>query len=125
MDGIRGRNSRDRSTIQGRNSVSCLTVEDTPMARGRKPSVRYWESRGGFCAWVNGRRELLAKGPDDAPKGETYLAALDRFKKLLALEADKGTDEYLVSSLLNQYRMHLKSTRKSAVPGVFEVMARG
>jgi len=36
------------------------------MARGRKPSVRYWDSRGGYCCWINGRRELLAKGPKDA-----------------------------------------------------------
>ena len=68
---------------------------------------------------------MLGKGPKDDPTGPTYLDALDRFRKLLAMEADKGTDEYLISSLLNQYRIHLKATRKSAAPGVFEVMARG
>jgi hypothetical protein len=95
------------------------------MGRGRKPSVRYWESRGGYWCWVDGRRELLAKGPHDAPKGPTYLEALDRFRKLLEQDVGKGTDDYLVSSLLNQYRAHLQKTRKSGVPGVFEVMARG
>jgi integrase len=55
----------------------------------------------------------------------TYTAALGRFKQLLEQDAGKGTDDYLVSSLLNQYRTHLHQTRKSAVPGVFEVMARG
>jgi len=95
------------------------------MARGRKPSVRYWESRGGYCAWINGKRELLAKGPDDAPKGPTYLEATQRFAKLLSMEANKGTDDYLVSSLLNEYRVHLRDTRTSGVPGVFEIMARG
>jgi hypothetical protein len=30
-----------------------------------------------------------------------------------------------VSSLLNQYRIHLAATRKSAVPGIFDVMGRG
>ena len=95
------------------------------MPRGRKPSVRYWESRGGYCCWIDGHRELLAKGPKDAPKGPTYRAALNRFRKLLEQDADKGTDDYLVSSLLNQYRAHLQKTRKSGVPGVFEVMARG
>lgn len=67
----------------------------------------------------------MAQGADDTPTGPTYLAALERFRKLLALEADKGTDHYLVSALLNQYRAHLKATRKSDVPGMFEVMACG
>lgn len=95
------------------------------MARGRKPSVRYWDSRGGYCCWIDDKRELLAKGPKDDPTGPTYLEALGRFRKLLAKEADKGTDDYLVSSLLNAYRAHLHKTRKSGVPGVFETMARG
>jgi hypothetical protein len=59
------------------------------------------------------------------PTGPTYLAALAQFRKLLALETNRGTDDYLVSALLNQYRAHLKDMRKSAVPGIFEVMARG
>ena len=37
----------------------------------------------------------------------------------------KSTDDYLVSALLNQYRSHLKATRKSGVPGVFEIVAKG
>jgi hypothetical protein len=95
------------------------------MSRGRKPSVRYWESRGGYCCWIGDKRELLAKGPKDDPRGPTYLAALERFRKLLSQDADKGTDDYLVSSLLNAYRAHLRKTRTSGVPGVFEIMARG
>jgi integrase len=95
------------------------------LAQGRKPSVRYWDSRKAYCCWIAGERHFLAYGPDDAPTGPTYLAALDQFKKLLSKEANKGTDDYLVSSLLNQYRAYLRSTRKSGVPGVFEVMARG
>ena len=50
---------------------------------------------------------------------------LDRFRKLVAQDDKKGTDDYLVSALINQYRAHLKTTRKSGVPGVFEIMARG
>lgn len=95
------------------------------MPRGKKPSVRYWDSRHGYCTTIAGVQHLLARGPDDAPTGPTYLEALGTFRKLLSLEKDKGTDDYLVSALLNQYRAHLKTTRKSAVPGVFEVMARG
>lgn len=91
----------------------------------KKPSVRYWASKKGYCCWIDGQRHVLAKGPKDDPTGPTYLEALAKFRKLLALEADKGTDDYLVSSLLNQYRIHLHATRKSAVPGIFEIMAKG
>jgi integrase len=95
------------------------------MARGPKPSVRYWKSRRAYCCWIGKDQHTLAKGPKDEPTGPTYLKALDCFRKLLSLETNKGTDEYLVSALFNQYRAHLHATRKSAVPGVFEVMARG
>jgi integrase len=95
------------------------------MKPGPKASVRYWKSRRGYCCWLGAERVTLAKGPDDAPHGPTYLEALDRFRKLVSQEANKGTDNYLVSALLNQYRAHLRTTRKSGVPGVFEVMARG
>jgi hypothetical protein len=62
------------------------------MAQGRKPSVRYWESRKAYCCWIDGERHFLAHGPDDAPSGPTFLAALDQFKELLSKEANKGTD---------------------------------
>lgn len=37
----------------------------------------------------------------------------------MAKDAGKGTDDYRVSALLNQYRAHLRATRKSGVPGVY------
>lgn len=95
------------------------------MKHGPRPSVRYWPTRKAYCCKINYKRVELAKGPDDGPNGPTYLAALEQFRRLLALETDKGTDDYLLSALLNQYRAHLHSTRKSGVPGVFEIMARG
>lgn len=91
----------------------------------RKPSVRYWDSRSAYCCEIAGTQHILAKGDDDAPTGPTYIEALDRFRKLLAMEKDKGTDDYLVRALFNQYRIHLHETRKSGVPGVFDIMARG
>lgn len=94
------------------------------MPRGPKPTVRYWPSRKAYACWIGQTRHFLARGPDDAPSGPTYLAALDQFRKLVAKEAGKGTDDYLVSALLNQYRAHLKATRRSGAPGVFEVLAR-
>lgn len=95
------------------------------MVRGRKPSVRYWDSVGGYCCWIKGERHILAKGDDDAPTGKTYLEAHAKFKKLIELEANIGTNDYLVSSLLNQYRTFLRETRKSGAPGIFESLARG
>ncbi|MBP3955481.1 hypothetical protein J8F10_09325 [Gemmata sp. G18] len=92
---------------------------------GPKPSVRYWASKKAYGCWIGPTQHFLARGPEDAPSGPTYLEALDKFRKLVAKDAGKGTDDYLVSALLNQYRAHLRSTRKSGVPGVFEVMARG
>lgn len=95
------------------------------MKAGRKPSVNYWSARNGYYCYYQGERVCLAKGAEDAPNGQNYLAALEKFRKLLAKDEGKGTDDYQVAALLNQYRAHLKSTRKSGVPGVFEIMARG
>jgi hypothetical protein len=85
------------------------------MKPGPKPSVRYW---------IGPVQHFLARGTDDAPNGKTYLKALDRFRKLVGQQDNIDTDDYLVSALLNQYGAHLKTTRKSSAPGVFEVMAR-
>lgn len=107
----------------------------TSVARGYNPpgyhnharpeTVRYWASKKAYGCRIGPTQHFLARGPEDAPSGPTYLEALDKFRKLVAKDAGKGTDDYLVSALLNQYRAHLRSTRKSGVPGVFEVMARG
>jgi integrase len=91
----------------------------------KKPSVRYWNSRKAYCCEIDGTQHILAKGPNDGPRGQTYLEAVGRFGKLIKLEADKGTDDYLVSSLFNQYRLHLHATRTSGVPGVFDIMVKG
>jgi hypothetical protein len=120
------------SATTSRSTTSSSNASRTPpdSALTAAPSLDYKpcrtpQSRGAYCCWIGKDRHFLARGPDDAPGGPTFLAALDQFRKLLAREAHKGTDDYLVSSLLNQYRAHLTATRKSGVPGVFEVMARG
>jgi hypothetical protein len=94
------------------------------MKPGTKPSVRYWKSKQAYGCSLAHEQHILARGPEDGPDGTTYLKALDHFRKLVAKDDSIGTDNYLVSSLLNQYRSHLNSTRKSGTPGVFEVMAR-
>ena len=42
------------------------------MPRGKKPSVSYWESRGGYGSTITGTQHILAKGeqvilPEDVP----------------------------------------------------------
>lgn len=93
------------------------------MKPGPKPSVSYWASKRAYGCWLGSSQQILSRGPDDAPSGPTYIAALHQFRKLVSLEAGIGTDDYLVSALFNQDRAHLDATRKSAAPGVFEVMS--
>lgn len=79
------------------------------MARGRKREIRYWQRKGGgYFVTVRGEQCELALGPDDGPDGPTYAKAVIAYGKLLALETDRGTDDYLVSALANQYRLFLK-----------------
>jgi integrase len=78
------------------------------MARGRKRQVRYWQRKGGgYFVTINGTQHELALGPDDAPGGPTYTKAIQEYGKLLALDMNKGTDDYLVSALANAYRQWL------------------
>lgn len=74
------------------------------MAHGSKPSVCYWKSKRAYGCSIAGDQHFLARGSDDAPSGPTYLEALDKFRKLVAQDDGKGTDDYLVSALFNQYR---------------------
>lgn len=94
------------------------------MARGRKPAVRYWQRKGGgYFATIRGEQVELALGPDDAPGGPTYLKALDQFAKSMALETGKGTNDYLVSALMNQYRLEIRKKKSADVVGTWEAMA--
>jgi hypothetical protein len=54
------------------------------MARPRK--VTYWSSRGGYGTNINRKQHVLAVGPDDAPAGPTFKAALDKYRELLELD---------------------------------------
>lgn len=49
---------------------------------GRKSNVNYWESRGGFFCWHQGKQVLLASGPNDGPDGPTYKEAFYKFIEL-------------------------------------------
>ena len=85
----------------------------------RKPSVRYWASRKGYCVKVNGVQHLLASGPDDAPSGPTYLVALDEFKRLMEVgNLDTAGDSNTVRVVLNAY---LNAIENAVKPGTFRL----
>jgi integrase len=63
---------------------------------------------GGYFTTLHGEQIELALGPKDEPNGPTYLRALDEFTKRMRLETNRGTPDYLVSALFNQYRLHLE-----------------
>lgn len=51
----------------------------------RRPEVRYFASREAYYCQHKGKQHCLAKGPDDAPNGPTYQAALKAFMRLWEL----------------------------------------
>jgi integrase len=73
----------------------------------RRASVRYYTSRKAYFTHFEGRQIKLADGPDDAPKGPTYLAALARFQELMHVSnadtADQGNSVRLVVDLYGQH----------------------
>lgn len=77
------------------------------MPRGRKASVRYYASKGGYFTHYEGKKHRLADGPDDAPNGKTYLAALDKFRELMDVSnadtADQGNTVRIVVDLYGQH----------------------
>jgi hypothetical protein len=50
----------------------------------QQSQVCYYESRAAFYTQFQGKRRLLAKGPNDYPDGPTYQAALKAFNRLMA-----------------------------------------
>lgn len=77
--------------------------------RGRKASVRYYASKGGYFTHFEGKNIRLADGPDDAPKGKTYLAALARFRELMQVSsADTADQENTVRVVVDLYGQHLE-----------------
>lgn len=75
----------------------------------RKPSIRYYDSRGGYYTCHRGRQVRLATGPDDAPTGSTYLTALDAFKALLAFDgADQAGAANPVRVVVDLYLDHVE-----------------
>src|SRR5436309_1852006 len=83
--------------------------------RGRKASVRYYASKGGYFTHFEGKNIRLADGPDDAPNGPTYLAALAKFSELMQVNnadvADQGNTVRVVVDLYGQHLERNGQTR--------------
>src|SRR5262245_18205897 len=76
----------------------------------RRPSVRYYASKGGYFTERNGNRVRLATGPDDAPDGPTYRAALKAF---LEIECPGNrSSNHTFASLTALFLKWLESCRK-------------
>jgi len=77
--------------------------------KGRKASVRYHASKGGYFTHFEGKQIRRADGPDDAPKGATYLAALARFQELMQVShADTADQGNTVQVVVDLYGQHLE-----------------
>jgi hypothetical protein len=70
-----------------------------------------------------GVRHELALGPDDAPNGPTYLAALGKFTAIMEGNAKKaeGTAPATVREVLDTYLKHISKSKK---PGTVEIRLR-
>src|SRR5262249_37804875 len=76
---------------------------------GRKASVRYYASRGAYFTHFEGDQIRLSVGPDDAPNGPTYLAALDAFRQLMQVNtADSDDQANTVRVVVDLYGQHLE-----------------
>src|SRR5581483_8335675 len=80
----------------------------------RRASVRYYASRKAFFTHFEGRQIKLADGPDDAPKGPTYLAALDEFRRLMQVSnADVAGQDNTVRVIVDRYAQHLERNEQA------------
>ncbi len=86
--------------------------------RGPKPQVRWWAKDGGGFYYRD--RLLLRCKEDDSPNGPNYEAALKERSKIDRQDAGKGTDDFAVSALLNEYRQFLRNQKRDQTLRVFE-----
>jgi integrase len=90
----------------------------------RRPQARYYATRkgGGYFATINGKLYELSLGPDDAPTGPTYLAALGRFREVLQLGGVATAGEQnTMRVVLETYMKHIATRKK---PGTVEIRQR-
>jgi integrase len=101
----------------------------------RKRQIRYWPSRGtwtdengevrkgGFFTTMHGRQECLATGPDDAPAGPTFGAALKRFRELMQMgNAYTARDRNTLAVVLEKYLVYITTVLDPpAAPATFRI----
>src|SRR5947209_1077985 len=81
--------------------------------RGRKSSIRYYDSKNGYFTEYQGKKYRLATGPDDGPSGPTFLEALDGFKRLMEMaHAPQAGDGNTVRVVFDLYLRHVAETKK-------------
>jgi integrase len=77
----------------------------------RRASVRYWPTRNAYCCWWQKKQVVLAEGPDDAPHGPTYTAAVRKFANLVVLgTADTAKDDNTVRVVCELYLRHVAAS---------------
>src|SRR4051794_670217 len=59
------------------------------MDMARKAQVRFFASKNAYFTTYQGTRHRLGDGPDDAPNGPNYLAALTAFQELMKAPASQ------------------------------------
>lgn len=59
-------------------------------AKGRKPQVKYFPSKGGYYTTYQGVRHTLARGPEDSPHGPTYQTAVKAYSALICRSEPEG-----------------------------------
>ncbi len=82
----------------------------------RKPSVRWFDSKKGYYATINGHRTRLGGGPRDDTEGPNYRAAVATWLRLTGADASGvGPDRNLipVSQVWELYRRHLASNAQA------------
>ena len=76
----------------------------------RRPSIVYFASRQAYYCQIDKRQHRLASGPDDAPRGPTYLAALERFRRLLeGQQVGSAGNQNTVRVICEEYLYHTRS----------------
>lgn len=85
----------------------------------RKPTIGYWSGRkgGGYFCNFRGQKHELALGPDDAPTGPTYLAALSKFGSIMKGDAEAQAEAAsptpaTVREVLDEYLKHISKSKK-------------
>ncbi|MBA4189116.1 MAG: hypothetical protein C0467_14050 [Planctomycetaceae bacterium] len=79
----------------------------------RKAKIGWWKTRSAYGIVIDGKQHILAVGQEDAPLGETYAAALTKYKQILELEQTGWAgDCNVVRAIFELYADHLSNNRE-------------